>query len=117
MQCTLTINGATIRNSADTCVWRSFLAFLIEGRGRRQLEKKREKEEKDQAEAAKKDYQQAWHEIRDTEYPTRVDEMEQFFLTQVSQAETLVQQGLHCRNTLIQVLISTSLLLSISIKH
>jgi len=64
------------------------------GRGRRQLEKIKEKEQKDQDEATKRDIQSAWLELKDAKYPTRPDEMEQFFLTQISQAETLMQQGI-----------------------
>jgi hypothetical protein len=66
---------------------------LFLGRGRRQAEKQREQEKKSQLEASKKDYRQAWQELKNQQYPTRPDEMEQFFLSQISQAETLVGQG------------------------
>lgn len=58
------------------------------------MEKKREREQKDQQEATKKDFREAWLEIKDEKYPSRVDEMEQFFLTQISQAETLLAKGM-----------------------
>lgn len=64
------------------------------GRGTRQVEKKREREQKHQQEATKKDFREAWLEIKDEKYPTRVEEMEQFFLTQISQAETLLAKGM-----------------------
>jgi mitochondrial import receptor subunit TOM20 len=68
-------------------------------RERRQIEKKLGREQKQQADASKKDYRQAWLEIKDTEYPKRPDEMEQFFLAQITQAEQLVSKGSHttCR--------------------
>ena len=66
---------------------------LLLGRGRRQVEKQREREQKSQLEASKKDFRQAWLELKNQQYPTRPDEMEQFFLSQISQAEALVGQG------------------------
>ena len=96
MRSTLTINVAQILNSADNYVPTPFSdGNLILGRGRRQAEKQKQREEKSQQEATKKDYRKAWLELKDQTYPTRPDEMEQFFLSQISQAETLIAQGMN----------------------
>jgi import receptor subunit TOM20 len=53
------------------------------------------REQRQQQDASKQDYRQAWLEIKDTEYPKRPDEMEQFFLAQITQAEQFVSKGSH----------------------
>jgi MAS20 protein import receptor len=69
--------------------------LLTEGRGRRQAEKKQAREQKDQQHLLKKDYKGAWLEIKDTKFPTQPDEMEQFFLAEINQAESFSAQGNH----------------------
>jgi hypothetical protein len=63
------------------------------GRGRVAAEKKRAREDKLQQEQLSNQYKKAWTEIKDTEYPTRPDEMEQFFLKNITEAEALHAQG------------------------
>jgi hypothetical protein len=57
------------------------------------VEKKRAREDKSRQEATKKDFQEAWLEIKDQTYPSRPEEAEQFFLTQIGQAESMIAQG------------------------
>ena len=63
------------------------------GRGKRAAEKQREREERDQESQQKKDLAKAYDEIKNDVYPSRPDEMENFFLTEISQAEAVVTQG------------------------
>lgn len=63
------------------------------GRGRVAAEKKRAREDKLQQEQLSNQYKTAWMEIKDTQYPARPDEMEQFFLKNITEAETLHAQG------------------------
>ena len=56
-------------------------------------EKKRAREEKSQQEELKKKYKKAWMEIKDFKYPTKPEEMEQFFLNNITEAENLHAQG------------------------
>lgn len=67
---------------------------LTVGRGKRAAEKQREKEERDQESQQKKEIQAAYKEVKNDIYPSRPDEMEQFFLAEISQAETVVTQGI-----------------------
>jgi hypothetical protein len=56
-------------------------------------EKKRAREEKSQQDELKKKYKKAWMEIKDFKYPTKPEEMEQFFLNNITEAENLHAQG------------------------
>jgi hypothetical protein len=69
------------------------LALIGLGRGKRAAEKQREREERDQESQQKKDLAAAYDEIKYDVYPSRPDEMENFFLTEISQAEAVVTQG------------------------
>jgi len=51
----------------------------------------------------KKKYKKAWMEIMDTKYPTRPEEMEQFFLTNITEAETLHAQGTYSKQRVLVV--------------
>jgi len=42
-------------------------------------------------------------EIMDTKYPTRPEEMEQFFLTNITEAETLHAQGTYSKQRVLVV--------------
>ena len=46
-----------------------------------------------QQEELKKKYKKAWMEIKDFKYPTKPEEMEQFFLNNITEAENLHAQG------------------------
>lgn len=65
----------------------------MEGRGRRQVEKQRAREQRDQVEASKKDYRKIWLEIKEFEFPIRPEDREQFFLSEISKGEQLINQG------------------------
>ena len=65
----------------------------MEGRGRRQVEKQRAREQRDQVEASKKDYQKLWLEIKEFEFPVRPEDREQFFLSEISKGEQLINRG------------------------
>ena len=63
------------------------------GRRRAAEEKKRAREDKLHQEKLNSQYKKAWLEVRDTEYPARPEEMEQFFLNNITEAEALHAKG------------------------
>ena len=98
MRSILTTNAEQILNFDENCVCSVivFIDVLIVwlGRGRRRVDKKREREEKDEREANKKHYKKAWLEIKDDNYPTLPSDMEQYFLAQISLAEGYHAKGI-----------------------
>jgi hypothetical protein len=55
--------------------------------------RKKEIEKKTQKETMEKDLRDTWLKIKGTQYPTRPDEIEQFFLALITEAEVASQQG------------------------
>ena len=94
MRFTLIINDEMILNFVGNYVRFLKKRLIDKGRGKKELEKRLQKQQKDQQDAAKKGVKEAWLEIKNTNYPARPDEMEQFFLGQISQAEALATQGI-----------------------
>jgi MAS20 protein import receptor len=88
----LITNAAQTPNSVEKSVppeMRQGLTGL--GRGARLLEKKRRREEDNARANSRKVYKEAWEELKEETFPTRPEEMEQFFMTQISRGEQLAQ--------------------------